>query len=156
MVTCRASVVGPKDMPKKKSKKVTGPRLTHYVIRRGPHVIFTASIADVVLPAVAEPLHAALMGASLDWARHKDPASPVDHLAQDRRLERRDDNEVELDEDDLVVIPTFHGDEDGDAHHHHVRHQISMLCSRLCDSSLEDVIDIAKQETARRASSGNN
>jgi hypothetical protein len=64
-----------------------------------------------------------------------------------------DDDE---DEDDLVVIPTFHGDDDSDTHHHHVRHQISMLCSRLCDASLEDVIDIAKQETARRAASGNN
>lgn len=106
-------------------------RLTHLEVRRGGALRLRVAIADDVLAEFGDELGALI---------HKiAPATQGPHT-----------HEPEPD----VVVSREHPDDDV-AYHADVRTRLTELISSLCDTSLADVLEIAREERARRAEGAN-
>lgn len=110
-------------------------RFTHFEVRRGSVVQLKISVADEVVPEVSEELGALLRRiAPGDLGTPPSPETVVE---------------------DQVVIDQEHPTDD-EAYHATLRAQLTGMLSSLCDTSLDDIVEIARIERAKRAENNKN
>lgn len=101
-------------------------RLTHLEVRRGGVLRLRVAIADDVLAEFGDEVGAL-----------------IKKISPSTQTEAPD-----------LVVSRAHSDDDGD-YHADVRTHLTELISSLCDTSLADALEIAREERARRAEGGN-
>jgi len=118
-------------------KKPRAPRvrLTHFEIRRGERLRLRIAVADDALADVGDELGALVKKIAPGARTSVVEAPPIPQG------------------EDFVVTPMHDGDDD--AYHKNLREHLSALFSSLCDASLADALEIAREERARRAEGGN-
>lgn len=123
------TVSHPRPRPRKKAK-TPRVRLTHLEVRRGAALRVRISIADDVLAEAGTELGALI-----------NKIAPSTQAADEPETSN-------------IVIPQEHSDED--AHYHaNVREHLAALFGSLCDTSLTDALEIAREESTRRAAGRN-
>jgi hypothetical protein len=108
--------------------------LTHIEVRRGSALRLRIAIADDALAEASDELGSLL--------RKLAPGTVTRAIATASQ-----DTEIAADE---IVVGSEH-DGDDDAYHAGLRDRLSELFSSLCDTGLDDALDIVRQERARRA-----
>jgi len=111
------------------------PPLTHFEVRRGGTLRLRLAIADDAIAEAGDELGALL--------RRIAPCPAAPAASQD----------VPAEMVDFVVTPE-HPPDDA-AYHAGLRERLAELFSSLCDTSLADALEIAREERARRAEGGN-
>lgn len=125
-------------------KKPRGPRtrLTHFEIRRGSALRLRLAIADDAVIEVSDELGALIRKIAPGTSRAVAPnalgAIAIGTIAEGEEF----------------VVSSEHKDDD---HHYHaaLRDRLAELFNSLCDASLSDALEIARQERTRRAEGGN-
>jgi hypothetical protein len=117
----------------RKKAKGARVRLTHLEVRRGAVLRLRIAVADDALPEIGEELGALIKKIS--------PGA-------------RPQTAVVAHESSEIVVSREHSDNDGD-YHASVREHLVDLFGSLCDTSLADALEIAREERARRAEGGN-
>ncbi len=112
-------------------------RLTHFEIRRGERLRMRIAVADDALAEVGDELGALVKKMAPGTRTTVVETSPPDEVLAD----------------DFVVSPQ-HEDADA-AYHAKLRDHLGALFSSLCDASLADALEIAREERARRAEGSN-
>jgi len=123
--------------PRTQKKTPRGPRvqLTHFEVRRGDRLRLRIAVADDALAEVGEELGALVKKVA--------PSTQTSVIP------------TPIESDDFVVSPQHaHADDDA-AYHARLREHLTALFSSLCDASLADALEIAREERARRAEGGN-
>lgn len=114
------------------------PLLTHFEVRRGGTLRLRLAIADDAIAEVGDELGALLRRIAPCSVASVSPVA--DQVVPEETV-------------DFVVTPE-HPPDDG-AYHAGLRERLAELFSSLCDTSLADALDIAREERARRAEGGN-
>ena len=123
----------PRDRPRKKTKaRAPRARLTHFEIRRGETLRLRIAVADDALAEVGDELGALI--------------KRIAPSAQTTIVEP-------VPKPDFVVSRT-HAEHDA-AYHAQLREHLVELISSLCDTALDDALDVARDERDRRAEGGN-
>lgn len=122
------------------------PLLTHFEVRRGGALRLRIAIADDAIAEAGDELGALLRRIAPPCHVAAAEASAPDQITPD--VPEISDETV-----DFVVTPE-HPADDG-AYHAGLRERLAELFSSLCDTSLADALDIAREERARRAEGGN-
>jgi hypothetical protein len=123
--------------------------LTHFEVRRGSALRLRLSIADDAVIEVSDELGALLRKIAPGAAR---PATPNTMGAAPNTMGAiAIGTTAEVEE---FVVSPLHEDDD---HHYHatLRDRLSELFNSLCDASLADALEIARQERTRRAEGRN-
>jgi hypothetical protein len=120
------------DVPKKKSRRPS-PRLTHFEVRRGDTLRLRVTIADEAMGVAGDEVGALV--------RRVAPCVATRTVAP------------AADPEEFVVTPQHPPDDD--VYHARLRERLVDLFSSLCDASLADALEIAREERARRAEGGN-
>ena len=126
-----ASVVPAAARPRKKAR---GPRvrLTHFEVRRGEVLRLRIAIADDALAEVGDELGALIKRIA--------PSTRTTIIAP-------------VPEPDFIVLRA-HVEHDA-AYHAQLREHLVDLFGSLCDTTLQDALDVARNERDRRAEGGN-
>ena len=113
----------------------TGPRvrLTHFEIKRGEKLRLRIAVANDAIAEVGDELGALIKKMAPGTRTTVVEAPPHD----------------DADTEDFVVYPQHQGDDA--AYHGNLRNHLTTLFSSLCDTSLTDALEIAREERARRA-----
>ena len=124
-------------------KKPRGPRvrLTHFEVRRGGTLRLRIAIADDALAEVGDELGALLRRIAPSTRTTATILDPVP------------DEPGWLPEPDFVVSRA-HSEHDA-GYHAQLREHLVALFTSLCDTALEDALDVGRHEHARRAEGGN-
>jgi hypothetical protein len=122
-------------------------RLTHIEIRRGTALRIRLAIADDVLGEAGDELGALIRRISPGTVTSTIPAQPPQPAKGAIVVTSP------APPSDFVISPTHEGDDD--AYHAGLRERLAELFGSLCDASLEDALEIARSERARRADGGN-
>jgi len=127
-------------------KKLRPPRvrLTHLEIRRGDVLRLRIAVADDALAEAGDELGALIK--KIAPSTQPPSAKPV-VVATPVPCPK------ETPEPDFIVTRQHDGDDA--AYHEDLREHLVELFSSLCDASLTDALDIARQERDRRAEGGN-
>jgi xanthine/CO dehydrogenase XdhC/CoxF family maturation factor len=123
-------------MSARKKKRVGRPRLTHFEVRRGAHLRLRVAIADDAIAEVGDELGALFRKIAPSVAAQDVPREVVSPSAQ-------------------VVVAAHHHTNDDEAYHAGLRDHFTEFFSTLCDASLADALEIAREERARRAEGQN-
>ena len=107
-------------------------RLTHFEIRRGEAIRLRIAVADDALAEVGDELGAL-----------------IKRIAPSTRT-----TIVEPVPEPDLIISREHAEHDA-AYHVNLREHLVDLFSSLCDTALEDALDVARQEHERRSDGGN-
>lgn len=131
--TSAPSIVQTTERPRK-SKKARAPRvrLTHFEVRRGEALRLKIAVADDALAEIGDELGALIKRIA--------PATQTSVIAA-------------VGEPDFVVSRA-HVEHDA-AYHAQLREHLVELFTSLCDTALEDALDVARKERERRAEGGN-
>lgn len=122
---------------KTKRKRV---RLTHLEVRRGERLRLRVAVADDALADVGDEL-----GALLKKIAPGTRTTVVEAPASD---------ETPAIVEGEIVVSQQHADDDA-TYHATLRDHLTELITSLCDASLADALEIAREERARRAEGGN-
>lgn len=117
---------------KRRKAKLPRVRLTHLEVRRGNALRLRIAIDDEAIAEVGDELGALIK-----------KIAPSTQTAI-----------VDAPEPDFVVSRT-HEEEDDTNYHANLREHLVALFGSLCDTSLADALEIAREESARRAEGGN-
>jgi hypothetical protein len=127
-------------------KKPRGPRvrLTHFEIRRGNILRLRIAINDDAIAEVGDELGALFR----KIAPGAVSTSTVSNAVASGAIE------VVLSEppSEIIIMPQ-HTDDDG--YHAALRARLAELFGSLCDASLADALEVAREERARRVDGGN-
>lgn len=134
--------------PKKKARG-SRVRLTHIEIRRGTALRIRLAIADDVLGEAGDELGALIRRISPGTVTSTIPPQAPPQAQKQGAIVVTSPQPTS----DFVVSPTHEGDDD--AYHAGLRERLAELFGALCDASLEDALNIARREQARRAEGGN-
>jgi hypothetical protein len=128
-----------------KDIKKTSPRvrLTHFEIRRGDRLRLRIAIADDAVAEVGDEL-GALIKKIAPGTRTTVVQAPLPVEAP---------AEVSADAETILISPQH--DPNDPVYHATLRGRFTELFSSLCDTALADVLEIAREERARRAEGGN-
>lgn len=139
-VEATAEIPAPIQRPR---KKANGPRtrLTHLEVRRGETLRLRIAVADDAIADVGDEL-GALIKKIAPSTRTSVIAAPVDP------------GPPPPDPSADLVITRAHADDDT-GYHANVREHLVGLIGSLCDTSLADVLEIARNERDRRAEGSN-
>lgn len=137
------AVVPPPPRPRKKAR-APRVRLMHFEIHRDKTLLLRIAVADHALADVGDELGALLK--RIAPSTRTSIVQPVPEPVSEPITE-------------TVAAPDFivsraHVEHD-DAYHTELREQLAGLFSSLCDTSLHDAIEIAKNERDRRAEGSN-
>ena len=135
----RNGVVPP--TPRKKGR-VPRVRLTHFEIRRGATLCLRIAVADDVLAEVGDELGALIKRIA--------PSTRTTIVRPVPEPDATPDLHPPLD----FVISRAHPEHDA-SYHADLREHLVELFSTLCDTALEDALDIARNERDRRAEGSN-
>ena len=126
--------------PVRPRKKVRGPRvrLTHMEIRRGDALRLRIAVADDAMADIGLEL-----GALIKKIAPSAPAAALEPQA--------DVSEVFVSE---AFVSEAHAEHDH-TYHANLREHIAALFASLCDESLTDALEIARQERDKRAEGSN-
>ncbi len=113
--------------------------LSHFEIRRGSSLCLRLAIADDVLAGVGDEL----------GALFKKIAPSAISTASVAPVAAAPSIVFVTPEAQEVVIPQVH-DNDDEAYHAGVRERLAELFGALCDASLDDALEIMREEQARR------
>jgi hypothetical protein len=127
--------------PARPRKKARGPRvrLTHFEIRRGETLRLRIAVADDALAEAGDELGALIKRIAPNT--RTTTVQPVQTVVQPV-------GEPEF------VVSRAHSEHDA-AYHANLRDHLTELFSSLCDTALEDALDVARNERERRAEGGN-
>jgi hypothetical protein len=127
--------------PRSRKKQRPSPRvhLTHLEVRRGTTLRLRIAIADDTLAEVGDEL-----GALIKKIAPSTQTAVVEPAETVLREEPQQD----------FIISRQHTDNDDD-YHAKLREHLVGLISSLCDASLADALEIAREERSRRAEGGN-
>lgn len=127
--------------PPQPRKKSRGPRvrLTHFEVRRGEALRLRLAVADDVLADVGDELGALIKR-----------IAPSTQAASVAAVEAAS---VPVEVTD-VVVSREHVEHDS-AYHEGLREHLTALFGSLCDTALQDALDIAREERDRRSEGGN-
>lgn len=128
------SAVPPPARPRKKAR-ATRVRLTHFEIRRGETLRLRIAVADDALADVGDEL-GALIKRIAPNTQPTAAASVPDAAEQE------------------FIVSRSHAEHDA-SYHVALRERLAEIISSLCDTALEDALDMARQERDRRAEGGN-
>jgi hypothetical protein len=128
----KARVLPAVEHPRKKPR-APRVRLTHFEIRRGETLRLRIAVADDALPEVGDELGALIKRIAPSTIV---PSAPEPDVTQD------------------FVISRAHPEHD-DAYHANLREHLVELFGSLCDTALEDALDVARNERDRRAAGSN-
>lgn len=137
-----AEISTPMVVPAPRSRKkprVPRVRLTHLEVRRGDTLRLRIAVADDTLAEVGDEL-----GALIKKIAPSTQTAVVEASEPVLRAEPQPD----------FIISRQHTGND-DAYHANLREHLSELFSSLCDASLADALEIAREERARSAEGGN-
>ena len=129
--TTAPSVVPTSERPRKKAR-APRVRLTHFEVRRGETLRLRIAVADDALAEVGDEL-----GALIKRIAPSTRTTIVEPIS----------------ESDFVVSQA-HNEHDA-VYHAQLRERLAELFSSLCDTGLQDALDIAREERDRRAEGGN-
>lgn len=116
----------------RKKARVARVRLTHFEVRRGETLRLRIAVADDALAEIGDELGALIKRiAPSTQTTIVEPAIEPD-----------------------FIISRAHVEHD-DAYHAQLREHLVELFTSLCDTALENALDIARNESARRAEGGN-
>jgi hypothetical protein len=126
-------VAPPPPRPQKKASRRPRVHLTHFEVRRGDRLRLRIAVADDALAEVGEELGALVKKIA--------PSTQTTVIP------------TPIDPDDFVVSPQHNNDDA--TYHARLREHLTALIDSLCDESLADALEIAREERARRAEGGN-
>ena len=124
--------VVPTEVRSRKKARTPRVRLTHFEIRRGETLCLRIAVADDALAEVGDELGAL-----------------IKRIAPSTRT-----TIVEQATEPDIIVSREHAEHDA-AYHVNLREHLVDLFSSLCDTSLEDALDVARQEHGRRAEGRN-
>ena len=137
-------------------KKLRGPqaRLTHFEVRRGSHLRLRLAIADDAIAEVGDELGRLFVAiapnaVSTHTIGTSAPRASVIAADAPGAIEV-----VSAPSPAEIGIAPDHTNDDA-AYHASVRGRLTDLFGSLCDASLADALEIAREERARRAEGGN-
>ncbi len=136
---------------RKKTRGGRRPSLTHFEIRRGGTLRLRIAVADDALAGVGDEL-GALIRKIAPAVRTSVVTQNVPSLEAPASAPVIEVVSAEP-SSDFVVTPEHRTDDD--AYHKDLRERLSELFGSLCDCSLDDALEIARNERARRAEGGN-
>jgi len=125
------SVVSAQQRPRKKAR-APRVRLTHFEVRRGEVLRLRIAVADDALAEAGDEL-----GALIKRIAPSTRTTVVQPVAEPE-----------------FVVSRAHAEHDA-AYHASLRDHLAELFSSLCDTALEDALDVARNERERRAEGGN-
>jgi hypothetical protein len=133
------------------ARKKNTPRapLTHLEVRRGDTLRLRIAVADDALAEVGDELGALIKKVAPSTQTSVVTAEPTAFVMSRHQA----DTDAVPDLGTFVVARQHEGD--GNAYHANLREHFSEMFSALCDTSLADVLEIAREERARRAEGGN-
>jgi hypothetical protein len=123
-------------------------RLTHFEVRRGGVLRVRISIADDAIAEAGDEL-GALVRKVAPCAASRGVVAPEPVVTSQGAIAVVSSAPPS----DFVVSPE-HGTDD-ESYHAGLRERLAELMGSLCDASLADALEIARQESARRAEGGN-
>ncbi len=121
--------------PSPRKKRPPRVRLTHLEVRRGEALRLRIAIADDAIAELGDELGALIKKLAPSTQTSVVPAAPQPN--------------------DLVISRSHDDDADNTHYHANVREHLVELISSLCDTSLADALEIAREERARRAEGSN-
>lgn len=126
--------------PSRTRKKPRGPRvrMTHFEIRRGESLVLRIAVADDALAEVGDEL-----GALVKRIAPSTQTAIVEPTTEVAAVPEPD-----------FVFTRQHVEHDA-AYHAELHGHLVDLFSSLCDSALDDALDVARQERDRRADGAN-
>lgn len=129
--------------PRSPRKKARAPRarLVHIEVRRGNALCLRLAIADGVKTEAGDELGALIKRISSGAM----PIVPLEASSPDVTV---------IGPDPGLIVTREHGAHDA-AYHAELREHLVNLFGSLCDSALEDALDIARKERDRRAEGAN-
>lgn len=139
------STARPMSLRRKKARSPRA-RLVHIEIRRGESLCLRVAIANEVMAEVGEELGALIKRISPSTAPA--PAATVAATAEPIP------DAVLIGPDPGFTVTRAHYEHDA-TYHAELHEHLVDLFSSLCDSSLEDALDVARQERDRRAEGAN-
>lgn len=122
---------------RRKKSRQPRPRLTHFEIHRGKVLRLRLAIADDAFAEVGDELGALFKKLAPSAVALSTVAPSAPGIAV-----------VTLEPDDIVILPRHMGDDH--AYHESLRQRFTELFSSLCDDSLADALEIAREERERR------
>ena len=130
----RATTPSAMPAPQRPRKKARPPRvrLTHFEIRRGETLRLRIAVADDALPEIGDEL-----GALIKRIAPSTQTAIVEPVPEPG-----------------FVVSRAHAEHDA-AYHAQLRDHLVELFSSLCDTALEDALDVARNERDRRSEGGN-
>lgn len=121
--------------PNPRKKRPPRVRLTHLEVRRGETLRLRIAIAADAIAELGDELGALIKKLAPSTQTSVVPAAPAPS--------------------DLVISRAHSDDGDNTHYHANVREHLVELFSSLCDTSLADALEIAREERARRAEGSN-
>lgn len=142
----RAKAPVARTAPRRKKARSPRDRLIHIEVRRGEALCLRVAIAKGVMPEAGEALGALIMRISPGTAPAPAPVQATDPEPAPEA--------VVIGPDPGFHVSRAHYEHDV-AYHAELREHLVDLFGSLCDSSLEDALDVARQERDRRGEGAN-